>query len=116
MRETITERFQSDTTAHWVAKLDAAGAPASQVNIPEEMVDDPQVQALNVMVDLEHPLTGPERMVGPAFRMSATPLEAQGASPPLDGDTDDVLRGHGFSDDEITSLRASGAIGLPDSG
>ena len=116
VRETITERFQSDTTAHWVAKLDAAGAPASQVNIPEEMVDDPQVQALNVMVDLEHPLTGPERMVGPAFRMSATPLEAQGASPPLDGDTDDVLRGHGFSDDEIGSLRASGAIGLPDSG
>ena len=111
-RSVISERFASDTTESWVAKLDAAGAPAAQVNIPEEMIDDPQVRAIELMVDLEHRLTGPETMVGPPFRMSATPPVAQGAAPPLDGDTDDVLREYGFTDDEIASLRSAGAVGL----
>ena len=112
-RARISERFRSDTTDNWIAKLDAAGAPAAQVNIPEEMVDDPQIQALGLMVDMEHRLTGPETMVGPAFNMSATPPVAQGASPPLDGDTDAVLREHGFSDEQIAALRASGTVGVP---
>ncbi len=111
-RATISERFAGDTTENWVAKLDAAGAPAAQVNIPEEMIDDPQVQAIGLMVDLEHRLTGPETMVGPAFNMSSTPPEAQGSSPPLDGDTDDVLALYGYSEEEIAALRQSGAIGM----
>ena len=77
------------------------------------MIDDPQVQALGIMVDLEHPLTGPERMVGPPFNMSATPPQAEGASPPLDGDTDEVLIEYGYSAEEIAALRSSGAIGVP---
>lgn len=113
VRALISERFASDTTENWIAKLDAAGAPASQVNIPEEMMDDPQVQALGIMVDLDHRLTGPETMVGPPFNMSASPLAAQGASPPLDGDTDEVLAEYGYSAEEIAALRSSGAVGLP---
>ncbi len=113
VRATIAKRFAADTTDNWVARLDAAGAPAAQVNIPEEMIDDPQVQAIELMVNLEHRLTGPETMVGPAFRMSATPPASQGSSPPLDGDTDDILREYGFSDDNIAAMRASGAVGLP---
>ena len=100
IRAKISERFASDTTENWIAKLDAAGAPASQVNIPEEMIDDPQVQALGIMVDLDHRLTGPETMVGPPFSMSASPLSAQGASPPLDGDTDEVLVEYGYTAEE----------------
>ncbi len=111
VRERISAIFRSDTTAHWIERLDATGAPASQVNLPEDMVHDPQVQALGIMVELEHPLTGPETMAGPSWSMSATPLEAQGASPMLDQDTDNVLAEHGFSAEEIAALRASGAIG-----
>ena len=113
VRALITERFASDTTENWVDKLDQAGAPAAQVNIPEEMIDDPQVQALGIMVDLEHRLTGPETMVGPPFNMSATPPAAEGASPPLDGDTDEVLAQYGYSAEQIAALRSSGAVGLP---
>lgn len=113
VRRRISERFLSNTTAHWIARLDAAGAPASQVNIPEDMINDPQVEALDIMVELEHSLTGSETMVGPSWSMSATPLAAQGAAPALDQDTDAVLAEHGYSAAEIAALRASGAIGLP---
>ena len=111
VRERISLRFRSDTTANWVAKLDASGAPASQVNIPEDMVDDPQVQAIGAIAEIEHPLTGPERMVGPVYRMSDSPPEARGPSPIFDGDTDDILREHGYSEEEISALRDAGAVG-----
>ena len=80
------------------------------------MIDDPQVQALGIMVDLEHRLTGPETMVGPPFNMSRTPPEAEGASPPLDGDTDEVLIEYGYSAEEVAAMRSSGAVGLPAEG
>ena len=113
VRERIARRFRSDTTDNWLARLDAAGAPASQVNLPEDMVDDPQAQAIGAMVEIEHPLTGPETMVGPVYRMSDSPPRARGPSPIFDGDTDDILREHGFSGDEIAALRHVGSIGAP---
>ena len=116
VRDRISAIFRSNTTAHWIAQLDAAGAPASQVNLVEEIPNDPQVQALDIMVDFDHPITGPETAVGPAFRMSATPPSAQGPSPGLDADTNAVLSEYGYSDDDIASMRASGAIGLPSDG
>ncbi len=108
----IADRFRSNTTEHWLNRLDAAGAPASQVNTPEDILDDPQVQAIGAPLQLDHPLTGPETLIGPTIRMSDSPVEAQGPSPVLDADTDDVLREHGYDDDEIAALRASGAVGI----
>jgi formyl-CoA transferase len=112
VRLNIAARFRADTTANWIEKLDSTGAPASQVNVPEDMVDDPQVQAIGVIADIEHPLTGLEQMVGPVFRMSDSPPQASGPSPIFDGDSDDILREHGYDDEEIAALRASGALGV----
>ena len=44
---------------------------------------------------------------------TASPLAAQGASPPLDGDTDEVLIEYGYTAEEVAALRSSGAVGLP---
>ena len=52
----------------------------------------------------------PQRQVAPLVRMSGTPLEAQGSSPPLGRDTDDLATLAGYSADEIASLRARGII------
>ena len=98
--------------AEWMARLDAEGAPASPVNWPEEIADDPQVEAMNLIRDIEHPLTGPERHVGPLIEMSKTKTGTNRSSPPLDADTDEVLREHGFSNETIASLRAVGVIGV----
>lgn len=104
------------TMDEWVAAFDAAGAPVSKVNLPEEMSDDRQVQALGCMLDLEHDLSGPEQMVGPPLEMSRTPVGARVASPPLDRDTDALLLEHGFGEDEVQALRSAGVIGAKRSG
>ena len=46
--------------------------------------------------------------------MSKTETGSDRSSPPLDADTDAILREHGFSDDEIAGFRASGAVGVGD--
>ena len=113
LMERVRATMLTRTMDEWVAAFDAVGAPASKVNLPEEMPDDPQVEQLGIMLDLEHELTGPERMVGPIVEMSATATGAAQASPPLDGHTDEVLAEHGFSADEIAALRKQAVIGKP---
>lgn len=107
----IRATLLNGTMAEWMAKLDAVGAPASPINWPEDIADDPQVQAMEMIREFEHPLTGPERLVGPLIAMNETPTGSKLASPPLDGDTDAILAEHGFSPAEVAALRASGAIG-----
>ena len=111
VEEQIKERLASGTMAEWISKLDAAGAPASPVNWLEDMPGDPQVAAMNLMRPVDHPLTGPERHVGPLVNMSKTETGTNRSAPPLDSDTDDILREYGFSMDQIAALRTAGTIG-----
>lgn len=112
VEEQIRSILAGGTVAEWMARLDAAGAPASPVNWLEDMADDPQVVALDLMPSIEHPLTGTERHVGPLIEMSKTETGTTRSAPPLDADTDDILREHGFADEQIAQLRASGTIGV----
>ncbi len=98
------------TMDEWVEIFNREGAPISKVNFPEDVADDPQVAAMGYMLELEHELTGPERMVGPVVFMSDTPTGSTRPSPPLGRHTDEVLREHGLSDAEIAGLRACGAV------
>jgi formyl-CoA transferase len=52
------------TKAEVVSTLTAAGVPAAPVNNVAEMVADPQVQAREMFVELEHPTYGPVTITG----------------------------------------------------
>ena len=116
VEEQIRSTLANGAMEEWMARLDAVGAPASPVNWLEDMADDPQVVAMDLMPSLDHPLSGPERQVGPLVRMSKTATGSDRSSPPLDADTDAILREHGFTQDQIASLRQSGAIGISQDG
>ena len=111
IEEQIRSKLATGTMAEWMARLDAAGAPASPVNWQEDIANDPQVAAMNLIRPVEHPVTGGERHVGPLIEMSKTETGTDRSSPPLDADTDQILQEHGFSNEEIAALRSSGAVG-----
>jgi crotonobetainyl-CoA:carnitine CoA-transferase CaiB-like acyl-CoA transferase len=102
--------FATKTTRDWVEIMEKHGVPAGPMYFVDELFDHPQTAANNLVADVEHDLLGHMRMVGPAFQMSETPLEVQGASPVLGGANDDVLGEAGFSTEKIAAMRERGTI------
>ena len=110
-QERVRALLKTKTMDEWVSLFDASGAPVTKVNFPEEMADDPQVQAMGYMIDIDHPLTGPERAVGPIMRLTNHPVGTTRPSPQLGQHTVEVLEQEGFSASEIEALRTAGAFG-----
>jgi formyl-CoA transferase len=110
LADRIRKLMLTRTMDEWIERLDREGAPASKVNMPEDMAVDPQVTAMGYMRHYEHSLTGPEELVGPAVRMRTSSTGASLPSPALGQHTDEVLSECGISREEIVALRAVGAI------
>jgi len=102
--------FLERTTDDWLALFDEKGVPAGPFKFTQELIDDPQVLANDLQVELEHPLAGTVHAVGAPLQMSETPLAVQGPSPALGQHTDEILMSLGYSADEIASMRESGVI------
>jgi crotonobetainyl-CoA:carnitine CoA-transferase CaiB-like acyl-CoA transferase len=106
----IEESVKEKTSEEWLAIFAEHGVPSGPINFPEDMAHDAQVEANAMVTDIEHDTTGPQRQVGPLLKMSQTPLAAQGSSPPLGRDTDDIVGGAGYTAEEIADLRERGII------
>ena len=63
--------LQSRTAAEWVDDLVAAGIPAGPINFPDETLNDEQVIARCMIVELEHPLIGLVRSIAVPIRFAA---------------------------------------------
>lgn len=103
--------LMTKTAKEWVELLLANGVPASEVNIAEEMSDDPHVVATNMMVDMVHPITGPQKVVGPLVKMSVTKTGTERPAPPLGYHTREVLTEAGVAEAEISVLIEMSVIG-----
>ncbi len=100
--------FLTKTTSEWIAHLDRVGVPCGPVLFVEELVEHPQVQANEMVVELQHSKVGPVKMFGPILRMSETPLKAKSAAPAMGEHTDEVLRSLGYAAEDIARLRRDG--------
>ena len=108
--ESLSEQIKSilitKTCEEWLGIFDAAGVPAGPVRFIQELTDDEQVIANDMVVEVNHSLAGKVRMAGPMIQMSETPLEAKLASPALGEHTDQIMQELGYSEDQINDLRS----------
>ncbi|MPZ98671.1 MAG: hypothetical protein GEU80_04880 [Dehalococcoidia bacterium] len=109
-RAEIQAKLMARSAEEWEAVFVQEGVPASTVHLAEEMSDDVQVLAEGMMTPLVHPVTGPQRVVSPLVRMSATPVVAARPAPTLGQHTDEVLRECGLTDDEVAALVEAGVV------
>lgn len=105
LKQRVRERVAQRSVAEWVADLEREGCPAAPVNIPELMLDDPIVEAEGLIVNLEHEVTGPQRVAAPLVELSATPTRIQRPAPPLGRHTREVLEQAGLTPEEIDALK-----------
>jgi len=109
----IADLVRERTTLEWTQTLTAAGVPNGPVYEVAEALEDPQAQARNDVVAIDHPRFGEVRQVASPLRLSGprTPL----ARAPFRGeDTDAILREVcGYDSARVARLRAAGAFGPP---
>ena len=98
------------TTAELARRFAENRVPFAVVNSPERVHEDPQVAAIEALEIQSHPTAGRTRLPRPVGDFSVTPLATPSPAPDLGQQTDLVLRRLGFSDDDISRLRASGAV------
>ncbi|WP_375552441.1 CaiB/BaiF CoA transferase family protein [Rhodophyticola porphyridii] len=106
----INAALSKDTQANWITRLNGAGVPCGRVQTMLDVLDDPQVAAQEMVLDVPHPGHGTVRMTGFPMKFAATPLRVRHPAPDLGGDSDAVLRDAGYSDADIARLRARNVI------
>ena len=102
--------FAAHTTREWLERLEAVGLPAGPVNDMAGVYADAQVQARNMMVQLEHPTAGRIKHIGVPVKLSRTPGSVRQPAPTLGQHTDVVLAETGLTPAEIAALRAGHVV------
>lgn len=107
----LTEIFQTNTQDYWIEQLREARIPCAPVNNFAQALSDVQIEARNMVVEVEHPNGTVYKVPGNPIKLSDT-HEDSFSSPPLLGEhTEEILRTVLSKDDaEIEALRENGAI------
>lgn len=109
LQDLAEQRLASRTTSEWEATLAEAGVPASRVLLPIEMLDDPQVEANEMLYDLDHPDVGPVRLLAPPVALDKTGFRQPPATSPFASETRWILEELGFEASQVDTFIESGA-------
>ncbi len=83
--------------------------PCGPILSMKELAQEPSLRKTGTVVEVDHPTRGKYLTVGNPIKLSDSPTEVK-RSPLLGEHTDEVLAELGYSKDQITALRAEGAI------
>ncbi len=108
--ETLAQTFRTRPTAEWAERLERAGVASGPVLTLDQVYRDPQVQAREMELTVEHPVAGPVHAIGMPVKYSATPGSVQRPAPLLGQHTFVVLRSLGYSDEECAALEAADVV------
>lgn len=107
----MNELMVTKTTDEWGQLFDDHDVMWGPVNNIEQVVNDPHLNAREMIVEVEHPQAGKHRIVSSPMKFSRTPVKIERAGPELGSDTDDVLSNLlGLSEEEIEDLKKEGVV------
>ena len=117
-RKQVVDHLQAimkqKSSAYWLAELEANKIGCGPINTLDQVFEDPHVKAREMVVNVPHPLAGPDgaALIASPLKLSGTPVEYRYHPPLLGQHTDEVLRQVlGYDDAKISELRDAGTIG-----
>ncbi|MCR9071917.1 MAG: CoA transferase [Alphaproteobacteria bacterium] len=106
----LNARFETRTSAEWLAEFEARGIPAGPIFDVLEMHRDPQTIAREMVPTVEHPVAGQVQTIGLPIKFESTPGKVAAPSPLFGQHTADVLSELGYGDGDIAQLAEKGAV------
>lgn len=102
--------LKKDTTANWLAKMEDENLPAGPVLDILEMHNDPQAQARDMIVELQHPTAGAVKTIGHPVKFSETPAKVTHSAPLLGQHSKEILQQIGYEAADIEELVRTEAV------
>lgn len=107
MRDLMRTRTYRD----WADRFEAHDVMYAPVHNIEDVTRDPQVNAREMLIELDHPRAGKHKIVNTPLKLSRTPCVVDRAAPELGADTADILSQRlGMSFEEIDKLKKGNVI------
>ena len=100
----VQQKFGERRADEWLERLAAAEIPAAPINTVEEALNDAQTKARGMIVQIEHPALGTARSIANPIKFSETPVSYRLPPPMLGEHTNEVLRGLGYSKEEVQGM------------
>ncbi|MCT4633183.1 MAG: CoA transferase [Firmicutes bacterium] len=106
LRPILGEAMKAKTTEEWQTIMDDAGVPNGPINTVDKVISNEQVNAREMIQEVEHPIAGKLKMPGVPIKMSETPGSIRTHAPLLGQHTNEVLSSMlGLSEEEIKELK-----------
>ncbi len=83
LEKILEEVFAEKTTREWLDILEGHSIPCAPVNEIEDVVNDPQIKAREMIQEIEHPKLGKVKLPGIPIKFSKTPGKIRKAAPSL---------------------------------
>ncbi|MFV5263087.1 CaiB/BaiF CoA transferase family protein [Acinetobacter courvalinii] len=106
----LSKHFLSKSADDWVAAIHAAKVPVGVINNLEQAFQEPQVQAREMLVEMQHPQREKMTVIGSPIKLSRTPVEYKTA-PPLLGQHTDTILSRILSPEKLQQLKLKGIVG-----
>lgn len=106
----LEEIFAHEDVSYWVQTLSKEGVPCTCVNSIDKVVVDEQVLARDMIIELEHPDSGPLKMAGLPIKLSENPGQICRHPPNLGEHSVEVLKEMGVSQEAIDELISKGVL------
>ena len=110
LERTLQTEFDKKPVSFWIQTLEHEGIPCGPINSVVDVFNDPQVNARDMVIEIQHPTLGAIKQTGIPIKFSDTKGSIDRHPPLLGEHTSEILMDLGFSAAKIKTLKKEQVI------